>query len=103
MGLPKSLMSLMVFVLLHAMDKEATKNLMISILQEVAPDKDTADLDPDMPLAQQLSLDSMDFLDMGMVIRQRTGIKIKEKDFAHLTTLNHAACFLSQKLSQRST
>ena len=83
------------------MNQEEAKRLMLSILGEVAVGQNTEHLNSKLPLAEQLNLDSMDFLDIGMVIRQRTGLKIKEEDFASLTTLDKAADFLAEKIPQK--
>jgi len=70
--------------------------LVISVVCQVAPDVDPAAIDPDAGLAEQLDIDSMDFLNIVVEINARTGIEIPERDYPKLSTLNDAVGYLSR-------
>ena len=61
---------------------------------DVAPDVDPATIDPDADLAEQLDIDSMDFLGVIVSIHEQTGIEIPERDYGKLTTLTAAVNYL---------
>jgi len=70
--------------------------LVISVVCQIAPDVDPAAIDPDAALAEQLDIDSMDFLNIVVEINTRTGIEIPERDYPKLSTLNDAVSYLSR-------
>jgi acyl carrier protein len=70
--------------------------LVTSVVCQVAPDVDPAAIDPDASLAEQLDIDSMDFLNIVVEINARTGIEIPERDYPKLSTLNDAVSYLSR-------
>ena len=70
--------------------------LVISVLCQIAPDVDPAAIDPDIELAEQLDIDSMDFLNIVVEINTRTGIEIPERDYPKLATLNGAVSYLAR-------
>jgi acyl carrier protein len=59
----------------------------IDILSDIAPDEDLSGLKDDVPLREQMELDSMDFLDIVMELRKRYRIQIPEDDYVHLATM----------------
>ncbi len=75
--------------------------LILKLVHETAPNEDLDDLDPEVPLRDQLDLDSVDFLNIVMELQMRYGIEIPEDDFIELTTLNRCADYLGAKLEGR--
>lgn len=75
-------------------EAEATAVLARS-LEEVAPEVDAAGLDPDIPLHDQIDLDSLDFLTFVEGVHELTGIDIPERDYPRLATLASAAAYLT--------
>jgi len=73
---------------------EQMRDVVIGALTEVAPDIDPAVIDPDTDLAEQLDIDSMDFLNVVVAIHERTGIEIPERDYPKLSTLSDAVAYL---------
>ena len=73
---------------------ETMRDVVVEALKEVAPEVDTATLEPDAEFAYELDLDSMDHLNVMMAIGQRTGIEIPERDYGKLTTLAAAVAYL---------
>ena len=80
------------------MTQEEIVKLILELIHESVPNEDLSDVDPDIPLRDQLELDSVDFLNMVMELQMRYGLEIPEDDFIELTTLNRAAAYLGPKL-----
>jgi acyl carrier protein len=76
------------------MNEQQLHDVMIGALTEVAPDIDPPTIDPETDLAEQLDIDSMDFLNIVVAVHERTGIEIPERDYGKLSTLNDAVAYL---------
>ena len=72
--------------------------LILDLIHESVPEEDLSDVDPEVPLRDQLELDSVDFLNIVMELQMRYGIEIPEDDFIELTTLNRCVEYLSPRL-----
>ncbi len=72
------------------MNEQQWREVVIRALTEVAPDIDPAAIDPEADLAEQLDIDSMDFLNVIVAIHEQTGIEIPERDYGKLSTLDDA-------------
>lgn len=83
------------------MNREEIISLILKLIRESAPNEDLDDLDPEVPLRDQLDLDSVDFLNIVMELQMRYGIEIPEDDFIELTTLSRCAAYLGPKLEGR--
>ncbi len=77
------------------MNEQQLREIVISVLSEVAPDGDPNAIDPDASLSDQLDIDSMDFLNIVVAIHERTGIEVPERDYPKLGTLNDAVGYLA--------
>lgn len=64
------------------------RNAVYESLAEVAPEADPATLDPARPLADQVELDSIDFLSFLTGIADRTGVEVPEDEYANIATLD---------------
>ena len=71
------------------------KEVILDILENIAPDEDLSKLKEDVPLREQLQLDSMDFLDIVMELRKQYRIQIPEEDYTHLNTMGGAVTYLT--------
>jgi len=80
------------------MTREEIKAAVIEIINEILPDGDCGELDPDKRLRDQLELDSMDFLDIVMELRKRYKVEVPESDYGRLSTLNSCVEYLEPKL-----
>ena len=80
------------------MTQEEIISLILELIRETAPNEDLSDLDPELPLRDQLELDSVDFLNIVMELQMRYEIEIPEDDFIELTTLNRCVAYLGPKL-----
>ena len=74
--------------------EQELREVVIGALTEVAPDIDPVAIDPSTDLAEQLDIDSMDFLNVIVAIHDETGIEIPERDYPKLATLEDAVAYL---------
>jgi len=82
------------------MNEQNMREVVIRALTEIAPDIDPAAIDADRDLAEQLDIDSMDFLNIVVLIHERTGIEIPERDYPKLSTLSDAVAYLAAAQEQ---
>ena len=76
------------------MTRPEIRNIILDILETIAPDEDLGELRDDVPFREQLELDSMDFLDIVMEIRKRYRIQIPEEDYTHLASMDSTVSYL---------
>ncbi len=74
------------------------KNVILDILGDIAPDEDLSNLKEDVPLREQLELDSMDFLDIVMELRKRYRVQIPEDDYLELASLQSTVRYLEPRM-----
>jgi acyl carrier protein len=77
--------------------KEEIQKELLDIIKEIAPDEDISKVKPDVPLKEQLDLDSMDFLDIVMELRKKYHIEVPEADYKRLESLDSCAEYLADK------
>jgi acyl carrier protein len=77
--------------------KEEILEIVRGIIAEIAPDEDVSLLKADVPLREQLDLDSMDFVDIVMELRKRYAIDVPEADYPHLESLDSCAAYLADR------
>ncbi|HEX4147151.1 MAG TPA: acyl carrier protein [Pirellulales bacterium] len=70
------------------------KEVILDILGDIAPDEDLSELKDDVPLREQLELDSMDFLDIVMELRKRYRVQIPEDDYVELASMQSTVRYL---------
>ena len=70
------------------------KEVILDILSDIAPDEDLSSLKDDVPLREQLELDSMDFLDIVMELRKRYRVQIPEDDYIELASMQSTVRYL---------
>ena len=81
------------------MTEEQVKQIVIDIINEIAPDEDTSNLKSEVNLRDQMDLDSMDFLDIVMELRKQHGIEVPEEDYPRLASLDSCADYLTPKFN----
>lgn len=80
------------------MIKEDISKAIIEIINDILPDGDCSDVDPDVKLRDQLDLDSMDFLDIVMELRKQYSVEVPEEEYPQLATLNSCVEYLAPKM-----
>jgi acyl carrier protein len=75
------------------------RQVVLNILERIAPDEDLSDLDDSVPFREQMELDSMDFLDIVMELRKQYRVQIPEDEYEHLTTMDSTVDYLTPKLA----
>jgi acyl carrier protein len=83
------------------MTDQELRDVVIRALTQVAPDIDPVTIDPEADLAEQLDIDSMDFLNVVVVVNEQTGIDIPERDYPQLSTLDGAVAYLAAAQGSR--
>ncbi len=81
------------------MTAEQVKQIVIDIINEIAPDEDTSNLKSEVNLRDQMDLDSMDFLDIVMELRKQHDIEVPEEDYPKLASLDSCASYLTPKFN----
>lgn len=81
------------------MTDEELRRTIIDVLCAIAPDIDSAEVEPDTDFREQFELDSMDFLNFAIALHDRLGVDIPEADYPRLATLDDAVGYLSEKLA----
>lgn len=85
------------------MNQQELHDVVIRALTDVAPDIEPATIDPRTDLAEQLDIDSMDFLNIIVAVHEQTGIEIPERDYGKLSTLDDAVAYLVAAQQQDSS
>ncbi|QDT64786.1 acyl carrier protein [Calycomorphotria hydatis] len=80
------------------MNREQIRQVIIDILERIAPDEDLSELNDDVSFREQMELDSMDFLDIVMELRKQYRVQIPEEDYVHLASMNSTVTYLEPKL-----
>ena len=71
----------------------------LSVLGEIAPEADLGAVRFDLPLRDQLDLDSMDVLNFVVGLHGALGVDIPEADYGKLTTLDACVAYLEKRRS----
>ena len=80
------------------MTRDDIRQVILDILERIAPDEDLTDLKDDVPFREQLELDSMDFLDIVMELRKRHRVQIPEEDYPELASMTSTVTYLEPKM-----
>lgn len=80
------------------MNPAALREVVITSLGEVAPELDPASLDLAAPIADQLEIDSMDYLDFMVALAERTGVEVPERDYGDMTSVDDCVRYLEVRL-----
>ena len=75
------------------------RQVVLDILERIAPDEDLSSLDDSVPFREQMELDSMDFLDIVMELRKQYRVQIPEEEYTQLVTMDSTVEYLTPKLA----
>jgi acyl carrier protein len=79
-------------------DRAALAAGVMALLSSIAPEVEPDKLDLARPLRRQVDLDSMNWLDLMVGLKQRFGVEIAESDYARLVSLNDVLDELQARL-----
>jgi acyl carrier protein len=79
------------------MTREDIRSVVLDTLAAIAPEADPAALRPDVPIREQLDLDSMDALNFVIGLHETLGVEIPEADYAKLTTVDRCVAYLEAR------
>jgi acyl carrier protein/predicted N-acetyltransferase YhbS len=77
-------------------DAGTVRQAVVDTLRRIAPQSAPAELSPTTPLRDQLDLDSMDWLNFLVELREKLGVDIPEADYAKLVTLDDLLAYIEQ-------
>jgi acyl carrier protein len=83
------------------MTGDELRAVVLRVLGEIAPEADPGSIKPDVPLRDQLDLDSMDVLNIVVGLHTALGVEIPESDYPRLATLEGCVAYLASSLSLR--
>ena len=78
------------------MTTEEARDVVSSVLHQVAPEANIDDVADGETLQEALDLDSIDFLNFVIGLHEETGLEIPEKDYPQLATLDGCVTYLSR-------
>ena len=78
------------------------RNVILEILEDIAPDEDLSSLKDDVSFREQMELDSMDFLDIVMELRKRYKVQVPEEDYGELASMDSTVQYLTPKMADVS-
>lgn len=80
------------------MNASEIRQAVLDILADISPDEDLSTLKDGISFREQLSMDSMDLLDIVLELRKRYQVQIPEEDFPKLDTMNSSVEYLLSKM-----
>lgn len=80
------------------MNPAEIRNVVFRTLRGIAPEVDSAELVADLPLRDQIDLDSMDWLNLLVGLHEALKVDIPEADYRKLYTLNDLVGYLQKKV-----
>ena len=82
------------------MTDDKVRDIVLDIISTVSPDADVSDVQPEVPLRDQLDMDSMDFLDIVMELRKRYKVEVPKEDYPELATLAGCVRYLRPRFDE---
>lgn len=82
------------------MTRDSLENVIRQALYSVAPDAEGEPIDSAAPLRDQLDIDSMDFLNFLVALRDALGVEVPEADYAQVASLDGCIRYLEKKLAR---
>ena len=82
------------------MTKDEIREVVLEILEDIAPDEDLSGLKDDVSFREQMELDSMDFLDIVMELRRRYQVNIPEEEYTALASMASTIAYLEPKMTE---
>jgi acyl carrier protein len=74
-----------------------TREVIIGLLRDIAPEVDPASVDPRADLRDELDLDSMDMLNLVVGIERELRVTVPERDYPQLRTVDDAVAYVQAR------
>lgn len=81
-------------------EQELTQTI-LELLSRIAPEVDPTSVEHDEPLQRALDIDSFDFLNLLVAVRDKLGITVDESDYDKVGTIDDMVRFLLPRLGPR--
>ncbi len=81
------------------MTRQEVQTAVLRLLGTIAPEADLTRLRPDVPLRDQLDIDSMDVLNFVIAIDKELHVDIPETDYAKIATLNGCVDYVAARVA----
>jgi acyl carrier protein len=82
------------------MTKEEVRATTKEIVAQISPDKDPTNLNGDIPIREQVELNSTDFLDIITEVRTPYGVEVSEDDYMQSVTLGGSIACLARRAKE---
>lgn len=80
------------------MTRAELRQAVIDALISVVPEATPASIDPEVPLRDQLDIDSMDFVNFVVALDESLGVAVPEAEYGRLATLESCVDYLAGML-----
>lgn len=80
------------------MTRDQVRAAVLRVLGDIAPEADLGALAGDVPLREQLDLDSMDLLNVAVGLHATLGVEIPEADYPKVATLDGCVAYLESRV-----
>lgn len=77
---------------------ETTREAVLALLREIAPDADLTSVDADRDLRREIDLDSLDFQTLIERVAETTGVEIPETDYPQVRSLRGLSEYLAARM-----
>ena len=83
------------------MNDQELRDSVLAALRRIAPEIAPREVEPGVPLRDQVDLDSMDWLNFLVALHDRLGVDIPESDYRRLVTLDDLVDYLAARRAGR--
>lgn len=78
-----------------ALTTDQITTAVLDVLRSIAPEADLSVIEPDLPLREQLDLDSMDLLNFVIGVHEALDVDIPEIDYPRVATLGDCVAYVA--------
>lgn len=85
--------------MIRRMDRNELQQAIVATLTTIAPEVDAASLKPDKPFRSQVDLDSADWLNFLIALKERIGVDVPDAEAPRLNTLDKLVDYCAARLA----
>jgi acyl carrier protein len=79
-------------------NEDQLRHAVLQALYSIAPEAEDERIDPQTSLRDQLDIDSMDYLNFLVALKNAIGVEIPEGDYAQVATLDDCVRYLAARM-----